>query len=208
MTMDGKGQSTNHSLGFRGICILLLAAAVCMLVVTLIDTGVPPPMRSIIRSLVCHQDRLPTIYRMMRDVPGETSDLPSEWTVADLIREAVRRDRQNPHPTPESRFRCKAVEQPYLVFPVSASVVFDESLQPPVPILACPPGEHDKSPHWFRKPPKWATPPGHPWEYGTPVLYSDGSILFLSTEDAEKLVAEQHPVPLKLDSEAQNEVKP
>ena len=205
--MDEKNRQQNRSLGFRGICILLLAAAVCMLVVTLVDTGVRSPMRSIIRSHICYKDRLPTIYRMMRDVPGETSDLPSEWTVADLIREAVRLAPPYP-PVPQRTFSCSAAKQPYLVFPAPASVVFDESLQPPVPILACPPGEHDKSPHWFRKPPKWASPPGKPWEYGTPVLYSDGSVQILSTEEAEKLVREHSPVPLKLEPKAQNEAKP
>ena len=204
--MGEKRQSTNRSLGFRGICIILLAAAVCMLVSLLIDTGWRSPFNAIIRSTVCSRDRLPVIYRMMRDIPGESSDLPPEWTVADLIREAVRRDRQNPHPTPERCFRCQAAKQPYLVFPAPASVVFDETLPEPVPILSCPPGEHESA-TWFRKPPKWASPPGKPWQYGTPVLYSDGTVGFLSTEDAEKLVKELSPIPLVLDPEAQNEVK-
>ena len=206
--MGEKRQSTNRSLGFRGICILLLAVAVCMLVSLLIDTGWRSPFNAIIRSTVCSRNRLPIIYRIMRDVPGESSDLPSEWTVADLIREAVRLDQSKPHPVPQRTFSCSAAKQPYLVFPAPASVVFDQSLPEPVPILMCPPGEHGKGAPWFRKPPKFASPPGEPWKYGTPVLYSDGTVGILSTADAEILVAELSPVPFKLEPKAQNEAKP
>ena len=71
------------------------------------------------------------------------------------------------------------VDAPYLVFPVSSSVVFDESLQKPVPILMCWGGAHDG-------------------KRGSMVLYSDGSQKCLSTEEAEKLVSEQSPVPLEI----------
>ena len=33
---------------------------------------------------------------------------------------------------------------------------------------------------------------------GTPVLYSDGTVQVLSTEDAEKLVRERSPAPLEI----------
>ena len=134
----------------------------------------------------------------MSEVPDEDGfELPPEWTVADLIREAVRKDRQSPLPLPDKSFICRnvrdervflvrrrrmEVDVPYLVFPVSASVVFDKSLQEPVPILMCPPGAHGG-------------------KRGSMVLYSDGSPKCLSTEEAEKLVAEQSPVPLEIEFE-------
>ena len=73
-----------------------------------------------------------------------------------------------------------AERQHYLMFPVPASVVFDDSLQPPLPIVMCPPGAHRK--------------------FGTNVLYSNGDVKTLTLEEAEKLVAEQHPVPLELEN--------
>ena len=209
--MGEKSQNTDHSIGFREICTILLAGTVFTLILwLLIPFFWASPSKHPIHSLLCIRDQQPFIYEMMRGVSsGESSELPPEWTVADLIREAVKLDRKAPHPpTPERCFRCRAAGQPYLVFPASASVVFDQSLPEPVPILMCPPGEHGKGAPWFRKPPKFASPPGEPWKYGTPVLYSDGSVKVLTTEDAEKLVKELSPVPFILDPEAQNEVKP
>ena len=208
--MGEKSQSTDHSLGFREICTILLAGVVFTLILSLLISAWGSPLKAPIHSLICIRDQQPFIYKMMRGVSsGESSELPPEWNVADLIREAVKLDRKAPHPpTPERCFRCTAAGQPYLVFPASASVVFDQSLPEPVPILMCPPGEHGKGAPWFRKPPKFASAPGEPWKYGTPVLYSDGSVQVLTTEEAEKLVREQSPVPFVLDPEAQNEVKP
>ena len=206
--MGEKSQNTDHSIGFREICTILLAGVVFTLILSLLISAWGSPLKAPIHSLVCIRNQQPFIYEMMQGV-GESSELPSEWTVADLLREAARRDRKAPHPpTPERSFICRAAQQPYLVFPASASVVFDQSLPEPVPILMCPPGEHGKGAPWFRKPPKFASPPGEPWKYGTPVLYSDGSVKVLTTEDAEKLVRELSPVPFVLDPEAQNEVKP
>ena len=185
--MGEKRQSTDHSIGFRELCTILLAGVVFTLILSLLISAWGSPLKAPINSVLCIRDQQPFIYKMMQGV-GESSELPSEWTVADLLREAVRRDRQNPHPTPERCFRCRAAKQPYLVFPVSASVVFDESLPEPVPILMCPPGAHRK--------------------YGTNVLYSNGDVKTLTLNEAEKLVREQSPVPFVLDPEAQNEVKP
>ena len=198
--MGEKSQNTNHSIGFREICTILLAGTVFTLILwLLIPFFWASPSKAPILSLLCIRDQQPFIYEMMRGVSsGESSELPPEWTVADLIREAVKLDQQKPHPTPERCFRCTAAGQPYLVFPASASVVFDQSLPEPVPILMCSPGEHGKGLPWFKKPPKFASPPGEPWKYGTPVLYSDGSVKVLTTEDAEKLVSELSPAPLEL----------
>ena len=189
--MDWKQQFKVHDLSFRDTCIILLVIAVCEVILMFIFPWQPD--REAVSCILCGGKQR-SIYGIMSEVPdGDGFELPPEWTVADLIREAVRKDRQSPHPTPEKDFicrnvrdervflvRCRRVEvnSPYLVFPVPASVVFDESLQEPVPILMCPPGAHGGS--------------------GSKILYSDGTVEKLTTEEAERLVAEQHPIQLEL----------
>ena len=202
--MDWKKQFKVHDLSFRDTCIVLLVIAVNLLILMFILPM--PPKREAVSRCASHQR---WIHRIMSRVPdGDRFELPSEWTVADLIREAVRKDRQSPLPAPEKDFICQnvryereylvrrrrvEVDAPYLVFSVPASVVFDKSLQEPVPILMCPPGAHGG-------------------KRGSMVLYSDGSSNCLTAEEAEKLVAEQSPVPLKLqkndDRTGQEEQKP
>ena len=189
--MDWKQQFKVHDLSFRDTCIILLVIAVCEVILMFLFPWQPD--RETVCCAVCGGKQR-SIYRIMSEVPdGDGFDLPPEWTVADLIREAVRKDRQSPLPLPEKAFICRnvrdervflvrrrrmEVDAPYLVFPVSASVVFDESQQP-VPILMCPPGAHGG-------------------KRGSMVLYSDGSQKCLTAEEAEKLVAEQSPVPLEI----------
>lgn len=115
---------------------------------------------------------------------------PPDWTLVDLIHEYESRKYDYPpvfkgciHILPqtwmeEMRGIRYAERQHYLMFPVPASVVFDESLQPPIPIVMCPPGAHR--------------------EFGTNVLYSNGDVKTLTLEEAEKLVAEHSPVPLEI----------
>lgn len=187
--MDWKKQFKVHDLSFRDTCIVLLVIAVNLLILMFILPM--PPKREAVSRCASHQR---WIHRIMSRVPdGEGFELPSEWTVADLIREAVRKDRQSPRPLPEETFICRntrdervflvrrgrvEVTSQYLVFPVSASVVFDESLQPPVPILMCPPGAHDG-------------------RHCSMVLYSDGTTKPMTPEEAEKLVSEYSPVPIE-----------
>lgn len=115
---------------------------------------------------------------------------PPDWTLVDLVHEYESGKYKYPpvfrgcirirHQTWKERIlnaRRDTERQHYLMFPVPASVVFDDSLQPPVPILMCPPGAHR--------------------EFGTNVLYSNGDVKTLTLEEAEKLVAEQHPVQLE-----------
>ena len=204
--MDWKSQFKVHDLSFRNIGIVFLLLAVNLLI--LIQTSfwqVNPEavFRAFSANCAANQRQ---IYKLMCEVSSEEGfELPPDWTVADLIREAYRKDRQAISPLEDEFFSCRniryvrsfpyirrrrtEVDAPYLVFPVSASVVFDDSLQQPVPILMCPPGAHgDKR--------------------GSMVLYSDGTVKSLTTEEAKKLVAEQSPVPLELDPEVQNEAKP
>jgi hypothetical protein len=198
MTMDWKQQFKFHDLSFRKTCIVLLVIAVCEVILLLF---IPPwqPNSETVSHFRCGRKQR-WIYRIMSEVPdGDGFELPPEWTVADLIREAVRKDRQSSHPMEENYFICRNISKvrecdfpydlrPYLVFPVPASVVFDESLQKPVPILMCRPGAHDG-------------------KHCSMVLYSDGTTKPLTPEEAEKLVAEHSPVPLEIDFEAMAEEK-
>ena len=194
--MDWKKQFRVHDLSCRKTFIVLLVIAVCEVILMFIFPWQPD--REAVSCILCGGKQR-SIYGIMSEVPdGDGFELPPEWTVADLIREAVRKDRQSPLPAPEKDFICQnvryereylvrrrrvEVDAPYLVFPVPASVVFDKSLQEPVPILMCPLGAHGD-------------------KLGSRVLYSDGSANYLTPEESEKLVAEQSPVPLEIDFEA------
>ena len=210
--MDWKSQFKVHDLSFRDTCIVLLVITVNLFILMLITSGPNPEAVSRAFSANCAANQR-QIYELMTDVSGEEGfELPPDWTVADLIQAAAKKylqadllrlpssiiqvaekdylcrsvhyERKFPHLRRERR----EVVQQYLVFPVPASVALDELLQPPVPILMCPPGAHgDKR--------------------GSIVLYSDGSTKILTTEEAEKLVAEQSPVPLKIEFEANPETE-
>ena len=198
--MDWKQQFKFHDLSFRNIGIVFLLLALNLFI--LIQTSfwqVNPEAVSAAYSTKCASQQK-AIYASLCEVPaGDGSELPPEWTVADLIREAVGKNLQTSYPLSEKMFICRniryvrafpylrrertEVDSPYLVFPVPASTVFDQSLQQPVPILMCPPGAHgDKR--------------------GSMILYSDGTTKAMTSEEAEKLVAEHSPVPLEIDVEA------
>ena len=124
----------------------------------------------------CRSD-LKQAYRSMgwfiRDHAEEGCEIPPDWTIPDLIREWHYDRKVFFCPAPGFTYR-----DPYLAFPVPATVLLNPPEQAPVPILMCRPGNHGK--------------------YGTPVLYSNGTIKILTTKEAEKLAAEQPPVPLEL----------
>ena len=200
--MDWKKQFRVHDLSCRKTFIVLLVIAVCEVILMFIFPWQPD--REAVSCILCGGKQR-SIYGIMSEVPdGDGFELPPEWTVANLIREAVRKDRQSPHPMEENYFICRniskvreidfpydlrrrrEVNSPYLVFPVPASVVFDESLQKPVPILMCPPDAHDG-------------------KHCSMVLYSDGTTKPMTPEEAEKLVAEKSPVPLELKPETTDE---
>lgn len=214
--MDWKSQFKVHDLSFRDTCIVLLVIAVNLFILMILFPSGPNPkaVTAAYRANCAANQR--QIYKLMGEVSGEEGfELPPEWTVADMIREAAKKYFQTYQPRqgesaaemrrhmekeylcrsvhyerkfPQLRRKRKEVVQPYLVFPVPASAVLDGSLQPPVPILMCPPGAHGE-------------------ERGSMVLYSDGTVKPLNTEEAEKLVAEQSPVPLKIDFVANQETE-
>lgn len=138
----------------------------------------------------------------------ETVEITPDMTVADLIREAVRQDILDGGPNGKYLFCCSQTGEPYLVFPVPASVLLQEpDPHKRIPIIMDPPRGHDESKSltlacrlFFDHSAKYIST--------VRVLYADGGIETISREEAEKLVREQSPVPFILDPEAQNEVKP
>ena len=172
---------------------LLLIASLFLGIITLPPLGQPSEHAC---SVDCFSNLMQD-WKILRwglpfDKEDESWTPPPDWTLVDLIHESEKyTNTYNTDPVFRGCFHIRpqtwieeirdiryAERQHYLVFPVPASLVFDDSLQPPVPIVMCPPGAHRK--------------------YGTNVLYSNGDVKTLTLEEAEKLVKELSPVPLEI----------
>ena len=95
---------------------------------------------------------------------------PDNWSVCDLIRDDLSQYDGESRRGAELNLSCSKDHQAYLIFPVSAYIgLYEESVQPPVPVAMCHPGVHEKP--------------------GTPVLFSDGTVKALSQKEAEALMA-------------------
>ena len=206
--MDWKQQFKFHDLSRRNTSIIILLLLAFNLFILILSSNSLIVDSEEACCTHCASNQRWIYNRIIREVPdGEGFELPSEWTVADLILEAVGKNLQTSHPFPENAFICRNVRKvrehafpylrrqrvevtsPYLVFPVPASAVFDQSIPQPVPILMCPPGAHgDKR--------------------GSMVLFSDGSTIRLPREEAEKLVAEQSPIPFFLKNQSESAPAP
>lgn len=141
---------------------------------------------------LAHPDKIPENLRGK----VEPVEITPDMMVADLIREVLRQELLN-----EWFFRCPQSGEPYLVFPVPASaLLLKEDSKNRIPIVMDLPDAHDES-KWtmfvcrlfFRRSAEYA--------FTARVLYADGGIETISREEAEKLVAEKHPVPLLLSKE-------
>ena len=103
-------------------------------------------------------------------------------------------------PACEGCFRCPQSGEPYLVFSEPASVLLEENPHNRIPIVMDPPHAHDESKSltfvcrlFLRR--------GTEYAFTARVLYADGGIETISREEAERLVAERHPVPMRLSAE-------
>ena len=102
---------------------------------------------------------------------------PENWSVCDLIRDDLSQYDGESRRGAELNLSCSKDHQAYLIFPVSAYIgLYEESVQPPVPVAMCHPGVHEKP--------------------GTPVLFSDGTVKALSKKEAEALMAGQSLQPV------------
>ena len=144
-------------------------------------------------------------YDLPEQYKDDAGNPPPEWTVPDLIR-AVTKSWTRSRPLFSSCPVCHLPKdkggrkQGYLVFPAPASVVFDDSLRPPVPIVMDLPDAHDED-KWTMFICRLFFSRSAEYAFTARVLYADGGIKILSREEAEKLVAERSPVPFSFDPE-------
>ena len=102
---------------------------------------------------------------------------PENWSVCDLIRDDLSQYEGESRRMAELNLSCSKDHQAYLIFPVSAYIgLYEESVQPPVPVAMCHSGVHEKP--------------------GTPVLFSDGTVKALSKKEAEALMEGQSLRPV------------
>ena len=137
--------------------------------------------------------------KMSEELRGEIEPVKvtPDMTVADLIREALRQEMISRRPHVDY-LCCARTGEPFLVFPAPASILLQkEDPHNRIPIIMDPPDAHDESKSltfvcqlFYGFCVKYIST--------ARVLYSDGGIETISREEAEKLVAEQHPVPLEL----------
>ena len=169
----GEGKIRKHWDG----CLSAFIVVVALAFLILLHFPLPDTPRPETVAIECRSD-LKQAYRCMgwliEDHVEEGCEIPSDWTIPILIREWHYDWKPFFCPAPGFSYR-----DPFLAFLVPASILLNPE-QDPVPILMCRPGVHGK--------------------YGTPVLYSDGTVQVLTTKEAEKLVAEQSPVPLELEN--------
>ena len=121
-----------------------------------------------------------------------------DMTVADLIREGVQRGFLNDS-LDGKYLRCARTGEPYLVLPVPASVLFlDCDPQNRIPIIMDCPDSHMETDFMVKLFMARDSYTGKKYHLTARVLYADGGVGTISMEEAEKLVAEQHPVPFEL----------
>ena len=168
---QGEGKIRKHWDGCLSAFIVVVALAFLLLLhFPLPDTPRPETVAAACRSDL--KQTYQSMGRFIKDHVEEGCEIPPDWTIPILIREWHYDWKPFFCPAPGFSYR-----DPFLAFPVPASILLNPA-QEPVPILMCRPGVHGK--------------------YGTPVLYSDGTVQVLTTKETEKLVAEQHPVPLQI----------
>ena len=136
-------------------------------------------------------DEEPEIWQEVNETPPE---ITPDMTVADLIREALRREFLI-----EKDLCCPYSKRPYLVFPVPASVLLQpEDPQHRIPIVMDSPDFHMETDFRVKLFMARDSYTGKKYHLTARVLYADGGVGTISMEEAEKLVAEQHPVPFEL----------
>lgn len=166
--------------------VLVLALVICAVAGALLES----PSKDHVKAADC-LSQLSQVWKGLYEeaLKNESANLDGR-TIADLIRAAAHNRRlAEIHSiwTPDEKgIVCPGDGEPYYVFsqPAVAVLMLRQDSEP-VPILMCPPGAHGK----------------------VCVLYSDGSFERMTREEAEKLVSEQSPVPVRIFPEPQNEEK-
>ena len=130
------------------------------------------------------KSRLHQIENLFARAKENDSEALKGTTIPDLLREAAHGGKLD-----EKCLHCPANGAPYHVFSVPAALLFQRSGNTaPIPIVMDAPGAHGK--------------------LGANVLFSDGSIKRLPSEEVEKIIAQFSSMPINANPEVQNEVKP
>ena len=136
-------------------------------------------------------DEEPEVWQEVNETPPE---ITPDMTVADLIREALRREFLI-----EKDLCCPHSKRPYLVFPVPASVLLQpENPQHRIPIVMDCPDSHMETDFMVKLFMGRDSHTGKKYHLTARVLYADGSVGTISMEDAEQLVSKYSPVPVSL----------
>ena len=139
-------------------------------------------------------DEEPEIWQEVNEIPPE---ITPDMTVADLIREALRREFLI-----EKDLCCPHSKRPYLVFPVPASVLLQpEDPQNRIPIVMDYPDSHMETDFRVKLFMARDSHTGKKYHLTARVLYADGGVGTISMEEAEQLVSKYSPVPIELKPE-------
>ena len=139
-------------------------------------------------------DEEPEIWQEVNETPPE---ITPDMTVADLIREALRREFLI-----EKDLCCPHSKRPYLVFPVPASVLLQpEDPQHRIPIVMDCPDSHMETDFMVKLFMARDSHTGKKYHLTARVLYADGGVGTISMEEAEQLVSKYSPVPIELKPE-------
>ena len=173
--MDGDKTDKKWQLGLGGVFLILLVGILLALFFSNNTMGLRGPSDNLIAA-----DCTSHLHRIGHHLYSRAKENDSEAlkgaTIPDLLREAAHSGELD-----EKCLHCPANGAPYHVFSVPAALFFlhnEIATANPVPVVMDSPGAHGK--------------------LGANVLYSDGSVKCLTAEEAEKLVAEQSPVPIKI----------
>lgn len=143
-------------------------------------------------------DEEPEVWQEVNETPPE---ITPDMTVADLIREALRREFLI-----EKDLCCPYSKRPYLVFPVPASVLLPpDDPQHRIPIVMDCPDSHMETDFRVKLFMGRDSHTGKKYHLTARVLYADGSVGTISMEDAEQLVSKYSPVPVEIVFEDQPE---
>ena len=139
-------------------------------------------------------DEEPEVWQEVNETPPE---ITPDMTVADLIREALRREFIT-----GNDLCCPYSKRPYLVFPVPASVLLPpDDPQQRIPIVMDCPDSHMETDFMVKLFMARDSYTGKKYHLTARVLYADGGVGTISMEEAEQLVSKYSPVPLELKPE-------
>ena len=187
-------------LGFIGGCLFIEPYQHRAFHAHLYATRCTATLGNIGKILYCmaRPDEEPEVWQEVNETPPE---ITPDMTVADLIREALRREFLI-----EKDICCPHSKRPYLVFPVPASVLLQPyDPQHRIPIIMDCPDSHVETDFMVKLFMARDSYTGKKYHLTARVLYADGGVGTISMEEAKKLVSKYSPVSVEIVFEDQPE---